>query len=514
MNVLFETQSPTFLRLFDGAIRELVERGHRVTLQIWNADSLERPSAELAAVADRIEVRRGRPRRRDSWAALATLLRETLDYVRYLDSRLEAGYLRDRRDRLPRALGRLRRVERLGPRSVGTLLRAGLALERAIPSAPAVERLLASAAPDVVVATPLVVRPDHTDVVKSARALGVPTALAVASWDHLTTKGLIREQPDRVLVWNQAQAQEAVELHLYPSDRIRVTGAHSFDRWFDQEPSTSREEFCARAGLDPERPFLLWAGSSRMISPAPAEHAFVLRWMEALRASADAAVSRLGILVRPHPDNRDYWSELDVPPLENVALWRPHAEYAMVDADARREFFDSLFHCAAVVGINTSAMIEAAIVGRPVLTVRPDDFADTQGATLHFRYLLPENGGFLLAADHLGGHVAQLTDALRAPERTAALRARFVGSFVRPHGEGTAGSALMADAIEETARLRPDAAPDGPGTVLLRTAMRPAAAALDRSSGGLRRGSSRALRRGVRRGRRVARRRLRMAEAG
>ena len=512
MNVLFETQSPTFLRLFDGAIRELVERGHRVTLQIWNADSVERPSAELASVADRIEVRRGRPRRHDSWAALATLLRETLDYVRYLDSRLEAGYLRERRDRLPRALGPLRGVERLGPRSMGVLLRVGLALERAIPSAPAVERLLASAAPDVVVTTPLVVRPDHTDVVKSARALGIPTALAVASWDHLTTKGLIREQPDRVLVWNQVQAREAVELHLYPPDRIRVTGAHSFDRWFEQEPSTTREGFCARAGLDPDRPFVLWAGSSRMISPAPVEHPFVLRWMEALRRAGDAEVADLGILVRPHPDNRDYWSALDVPPLENVALWRPHAEYAMVDADARREFFDSLFHCAAVVGINTSAMIEAAIVGRPVLTVRPEDFADTQGATLHFRYLLPENGGFLLAADGLGEHVAQLAEVLRAPEPGAALRARFVASFVRPQGEEVTGSVLLADAIEETACQRPVGAADGPGTRLLRAAMRPAAAGLDPSSAGLRRRSSRALRRGVRRGRRVARRRLRTAE--
>jgi len=149
-----------------------------------------------------------------------------------------------------------------------------------------------------------------------------------------------------------------------------------------------------------------------------------------------------------------------------------------------------------------------------VLTVRPEDFADTQDATLHFRYLLPENGGFLLAADGLGEHVAKLADALRAPERSAALRARFVGSFVRPHGEGTAGSALMADAIEETAHLRPPEASHGPGTVLLRTAMRPPAAVLDRSSGGLRRRSTRALRRGVRRGRRVARRRLRMAEGG
>jgi hypothetical protein len=252
-----------------------------------------------------------------------------------------------------------------------------------------------------------------------------------------------------------------------------------------------------------------------MISPAPVEHRFVLRWMQALRSGPDEAVTELGILVRPHPDNRDYWAALDVPPLDDVALWRPDAEYAMVDAEARREFFDSLYHCAVVVGINTSAMIEAAIVGRPVLTVRPDDFSDTQGATIHFRYLLPDNGGFLLAADGLDEHVAQLADTLRDPGRTAALQARFLHSFVRPHGEDTPASGLLADAIEETARQRPAPCPAGAGTVLLRAAMRPPAMALDQRPGGVRRRSTRALRRGMRRGRRcLSRRRPRMAPRG
>src|SRR3712207_6916201 len=49
-----------------------------------------------------------------------------------------------------------------------------------------------------------------------------------------------------------------------------------------------------------------------------------------------------------------------------------------------RSFYDSLHHAAAVVGVNTTAMIEAAIVGRPVLTVLDDAFALTQRGTLHF----------------------------------------------------------------------------------------------------------------------------------
>jgi hypothetical protein len=506
VHVLFDMQSPTFLRLFDTAIEELTRRGHRVTLGLWNADALERRSPEIEAAGDRLRVVRARPRRRDVWRPLATLLRETLDYVRYLDVRLEAGYLRERRDLLRGPLRLLRGLDGLSPRTVRLVLRAGLALEDAIPSAPATERLLAEHAPDVVVTTPLVARPDQTETVKSARALGVPSLLAVASWDHLTTKGVIHAQPDRVLAWNEIQAREASDLHLFPLQRVRVTGAHSFDRWFDQAPSTTREQFCAHAGLDPDRPFALFTGSSRMISTGPVEHAFLERWLGALRASPDPRLAELAVLVRPHPDNREFWAQHALPELPGVRLWRAPPHYAIIDSGARREFFDSLYHSAAVIGINTSAMIEAAIVGRPVLTVQPEDFADAQGATLHFRYLLPENGGFVLSAGTIDEHLAQLAEVLARPERGAAMRRRFLSSFVRPHGDDVPASSVMADVIEEAAREGTLPPRTAAGTVVLRSALWPAAALLGGPHRRLRRRSARACRREVRRGRRLARR--------
>ena len=56
-------------------------------------------------------------------------------------------------------------------------------------------------------------------------------------------------------------------LHGVPADRVLVTGAQLFDRWFTMQPSRSREEFCRETGLDPARPFLLYVGSSQFIAP-------------------------------------------------------------------------------------------------------------------------------------------------------------------------------------------------------------------------------------------------------
>ena len=51
-------------------------------------------------------------------------------------------------------------------------------------------------------------------------------------------------------------------MHGVPPERVVVTGAHCYDQWFGRQPSRSRERFCARVGLRPDRPFVLYLCSS------------------------------------------------------------------------------------------------------------------------------------------------------------------------------------------------------------------------------------------------------------
>ena len=103
-------------------------------------------------------------------------------------------------------------------------------------------------------------------------------------------------------------------------------------------------------------------------------------------------------------------------------------------ATPRADFFESLAHSSAVVGINTSALLEAAILGKPVLVPLVPQFAGTQQGTLRFRYLLHENGGFLHVAPNLDDHADQLAAALEQGDDQAAQTRRFVESFLRPRG--------------------------------------------------------------------------------
>jgi hypothetical protein len=463
VRVLFFSGGPRYyLRQYAGLGNELAVRGHQVHVAFQRAKGGLPEGTEGAL--DTPGVTHGfAPERgpRDAWRPVAWLVRALTDLARYADPRYEgATELRDRM--AAKIVGHLRKSEDFEPvarraaQRIAERLVAGDAdlarrvihtagrLEAAIPTSTAVDEFIRAQAPDVVLATPVVNRASaQVEFLKSARKLGIPSGVLVASWDNLTNKGLLKWVPERVFVWNEIQRREAIELHGIPADRVVATGAQLFDAWFERRPSTSREDFVRTVGLDPAEPYVLYTCSNPAMTEAP-ESGFVLDWLAALRA--DERFRRIGVLIRPHPNESGEWDAVDLTSDENVAVWPRGGVHAITD-DARAGFFDSLAHSAAVVGINTTAMIEAAIVGKSVLTVLAPEFA--QESTLHFRYLLEENGGFLHVGASLGEHVDQLARVLDEDEAGAARRRAFVESFVRPHGLDRPATPILADAVEE-----------------------------------------------------------------
>jgi hypothetical protein len=469
LRILFFAGGPGFYtRQYASLVSELAARGHDLTLAFQAAKG-DLPAAAKEDSPARVAFCFAPERSRsDGWRSIAWMVRALGDLARYTHPRYERAPLLRRR-MASKVIGHLvkstefeplgRRLALRVARRLAAATDAGLSdrvvrvtarLEDAIPPSRLVDQFIARHSPDVVLATPVVNRAStQIDYLKSARRLGVPAATCVASWDNLTNKGLLRFAPERIFVWNEIQRREAVELHRMPPDRVVVTGAQLFDQWFERRPSTSGADFAAKVGLDPERPYVLYTCSNPAMTDEP-EIAFVLDWVEALRGSADESLLRLGVLVRPHPNEPGLWSGVDLARFGNAVVW-PHEGASPVTADARADFFDSLAHSAAVVGINTTAMIEAAIVGKSVLTVLAPEFA--QESTLHFDYLLERNGGFLHVAASLDEHLGQLEGVLHGDAKDAERRLRFVQAFVRPHGLDRPATPILADAVEELANV-------------------------------------------------------------
>jgi hypothetical protein len=463
MRVLFLMDSPEYLRFYDTVVEELAARGHEVAIAVNNQRAKKPVGIEgLRAYGDRVRVLGLVPERVGLWSEAAHAVRATMDFVRFLHptfTHAPALRARIKRKVLPRLLHGLDRIRSLKSETVERTERRLMAADRAIPLCRPIVEFLRAHAPDVLLVSPLVAAAsEQVDWIRAARACGVRSAVCVASWDNLTNKGLLRVEPDLVLVWNEAQRREAREFHYIPEAKVRLTGAQLFDKWFARSVSLDRDAFCRRAGLPDSGPFVLFTGSSSFISESSAEVAFVRRWIAALRSSPLPELRTVNVLVRPHPYNFHRWGDDPVADLPGVAVY-PKRSYNPIDAESRSDFYDSLSHSAAVVGINTSAMVEAAIVGRPVCSMLAEEFTDSQEGTIHFRHLLPEHGGFLRIAATLDEHVAQLGACLQHPEQTRAETAGFVASFIRPHGVERPATPIFVDAVEALAAA-PAPAPD------------------------------------------------------
>jgi hypothetical protein len=442
VRILFLARHFTYFRNFDSAIRLLASRGHSIHLAAEREEFLggralvDRLAAESPAITVGFTPERADARMFEA----ATALRLAADYFRYADrSYDDAPAIRARsRERTPRLALAFARLPGRG--AAARLLRTA---EGGVPLDPHVHAFLREAQPDVVLLTPLLeLGSPQLDYLKSARALGIPTGLCVWSWDHLTSKSLIRVLPDRVFVWNETQRREAIELHGVPAERLVVTGAQCFDQWFDRPPSRDRPGFCRDAGLPDDAPFVLYVCSAPF-RECPSEADFVRRWLSALRASSNPRLRALPVLVRPHPQRRAEWNGVDLSSLGPVSVWGA----TPLDSQARADYFDSLYHAATVVGLNTSALIEAAIVDRPVHTILLPEFATMQEGTHHFRYLVEGPTAFLRIARSMPEHLAQIAEAMEQPDTPQ--NRRFVEHFVRPSGVSVPATPVFADAVEE-----------------------------------------------------------------
>jgi FkbM family methyltransferase len=466
MKILFVVKQKKNVDTFLPTIRLLVDRGHHVALAVqeWSDRRDDEYRAEIPSPL--FSLVRCPMQRADDWSDTAWLLRSLRDCAHYQQpalknaAKLQARTIHKLREELSlrvdnaAAAAVLREVPAAQMRRLESVFELA---EEQLPSDPLHDQFLREQAPDLLLLSPLVhFGSAQADLVASARALGIPVTMLLYSWDNLSTKGCIHRVPDRMLVWNEAQRREAQALHGFPPERVTVVGAPRFDRFFDLRPRMSRSEFHEPLGLDAARPTLFYVCSSQLVSAA--EIGFVRKWIGAIRGSTHAELRECNIVIRPHPDI----PLLDASEPVEDARWPalrgakgflsrpfddPRAIVLRTSDRAQQGFFECIHHSAAVVGLNTTAELEAAIVGRPVFTIVAEDDADGQSSTLHFHYLLEEQGGCVRVARDLAQHADQLQAAIVSPPDEAGIR-RFAGVFLRPNGVDRAVAPQLADAIE------------------------------------------------------------------
>ena len=450
MKILFDLGAKAFLRNFASTVSGLEARGHEVE-QISSSNKAY-PCSRFAVedMENNMRLTRQVFYRSDSLASQSLLMRLARDYAWYSQPRLRRS--EKCRERCRNMLEKGLPVEwqedaaALSKTLAGLDHEARLAFSQALavmekhlpPDAQYVE-FLRVRDPDLLVVTPLVfTQYGQYDMIKAAKHLGIPVIYAVYSWDNLTTKGVLHIAPDHVLVWNEVQKRELAELHDFPAENVTIVGAARFDDFFAMKP-TPRDEFCAAYGLDPAKLLIAYLGSWSFV--APDEAAFIRRLSDALKTSTNPQLAAASLVLKPHPKTIEQWNGSAVEQSGLAAIC------SSPQSNADQLLFDVIYHSFAAVGINTSAEIEAAIIGRPVFTVELPEFKESQDGSVHFSYLLRENGGPVEVAQSLEDLCAKLALAVAAGGASAGTP-NFLETFLRPRGIGTPVAPIYVDEIE------------------------------------------------------------------
>ena len=236
------------------------------------------------------------------------------------------------------------------------------------------------------------------DVLQIADKLSIPTAMLVAGWDNLSSKGSIFHQPTVMGVWGEQSRRHAVEIQGTPPDRVHVIGASHYED-FHAKDNIDRAKLRAALGVPGNGRLILFAGTFRLFDETE-----LLRELD--QAIDSGAMPPMHVLYRPHPWRAKRQSEDD---FFSYAWHHVTMDPGMVsayqaaknggDSAAPDDFVFRLKHLVeiyrsvdAVVSPMSTILLEALLFGLPTMAVAFSDgkhswSADKVSQMYHFKEL-------------------------------------------------------------------------------------------------------------------------------
>ena len=234
-----------------------------------------------------------------------------------------------------------------------------------------------------------------------------------------------------------------------------VVGAPQFDVFAQPRFALTREEFCRRQGLRPDRPIVLHAVGSPNFLTGERHGALAMA-----RAVAAGALGDVQLLVRPHPihDNAEMERAFaDFGPavrLQRTADAGTPLTARSQDHEAIADWVSTFRHADVVVNLSSTVVVDAALCDRPIVNL---DFDPAPGGAdtplireinrvwTHFSPVAQSGGAWLV------GSVEEMVHAVRTylaqPELHREQR-RWIVQHVCQYADGRCGERMAAAVLE------------------------------------------------------------------
>lgn len=453
MKFLFVLDNYSKYFSIDDVVRELYQRGHDISIIMGLEEKRNVPDdAVQKAKADLPNLQIESLLKRRYLKNLVKDIRELLNYAHILNHEKARRWDAVKWGRYFHPLVWRMITSRAGKimlksRSFQKMLRF---IEQMIPVDARIAQQIKHQHPDVVITLPLISGDSkENEYIKASLTLGIPCVYSMFSWDNIASKGTFQSHPDYSIVWSKSLAEELAHMHGIPNSRIFITGAPRFDRLLNGENEyiMAKGEFCRAAGLNGEKKYILYVGSTFLVTnefkKAINEEELVLEIVDKLQENP--RTRGINTLFRPHPLNAGVVKTLLEHKRTNISVYPLHGEFPDTE-EKRRMFYNSIHHSIAVVGVNTTAFLEASALDKPCITIVTETFGETQQLP-HFHHLA--DAGFLETVngpEELANLVGKIMDGMdaRAEQRRA-----FVKNFLRLTDSTKSAAEAYADLVEK-----------------------------------------------------------------
>jgi len=208
-------------------------------------------------------------------------------------------------------------------------------------------------------------------MLREAKKRGVKSVGLINSWDHVTSRCMLRLFPDALIVYNNLVKEELVRHHDADSARIYIGGIAQYDEYATYVPK-SRDAFFDDIHADSKKKLMVYASMGKAFSSSEWTVIDMLYGLNALGAFGDD----VQILVRFQPNDFVDKEELELRP--HLLFDYPGTRFTKtrgvgVDWDMSkkevRHLADTLYHADLLVSYASSISIDAALFDTPVINI-------------------------------------------------------------------------------------------------------------------------------------------------
>lgn len=245
-------------------------------------------------------------------------------------------------------------------------------LDYLVPASPRMLAVVREAKPDVVAAVACLADTIEIDIFRAARALRVPSAMIIHSWDNPAGRGAPPVLPDRWVLWGEDMRGHVTRYYGVAPEATEIAGPVQLSIYGDEAlAKCDRAAFLKEVGLDPTKEVVLYAPTHLHMNYSD---------IPVLRLLVEYARERpeVQIWFRPHPHSRELREALQFAGEKGVFVDPSFLAFVADGLYDRRYlpdlgFYPRMLTAADVMVSNASTIaLEAAVVGRPIVIIAFD----------------------------------------------------------------------------------------------------------------------------------------------